>query len=420
MFENDWYDKISLSSNIVVYYSWRIWDTTIPEFEYIRDELYGAETLYDVQNFVKTLVNMDSDLNLIAIDHYTNRVLVYLNPIGTKPLYVNSRSQFSPSINKLVNEDSELDYQYLGQIRWFGYNQNDLTPWKNIKRLLPGYIYEGNVNTFYFSNTRTQLCDMINTSFMLPTYLAESVNKRLKKVEDETIWVLLSGWLDSSLVTAMLVKANEYADYPKNLRFFTTENAQDMDYAKEVADFLWIKLEIIPWDDVELTKAEIFDINETPIDLGSVVPNMKLFKRISSMWIKTIFTGDGPDEMFRWYRRNAEEDFDYHESDMKNELVFYHFPKLEKASRAYGIELVTPYVTPKIWNMALSFDVKPYKQDLKDFAHWLIPESVIARPKEPLKNNSIREDKASYQRQFLIDFISYSKLPWGSTQTTKK
>jgi hypothetical protein len=41
----------------------------------------------------------------------------------------------------------------------------------------------------------------------------------------------------------------------------------------------------------------------------------------------------------------------------------------------------------------------------------MIPESVIARPKEPLKNNSIREDKATYQRQFLIDFISYSKLP---------
>lgn len=420
MFENDWYDKISLSSNIIVYYSWRIWDTTIPEFEYIRDELYWAETLYDIQNFVKTLVNIDSDLNLIAIDYYTNRELVYLNPIGTKPLYVNSKSQFSPSINKLVNEDSELDYQYLGQIRWFGYNQNDLTPWKNIKRLLPGYIYEWNINTFYFSNTHTQLCDMINTAFMLPTYLAESVNKRLKKVEDNTIWVLLSGWLDSSLITSILVKANEYADNPKNLRFFTTENAQDMDYAKEVADFLWIKLEVISWDDVELTKAEIFEVNETPIDLGSVVPNMKLFKRISSMWIKTIFTGDGPDEMFRWYRRNAEEDFDYHESDMKNELVFYHFPKLEKASRYYWIELVTPYITPKIWNMALSFDVKPYKQDLKDFAHWLIPESVIARPKEPLKNNSIREDKASYQHKFLVDFISYSKLPWGSTQTIKK
>ena len=93
MFENDWYDKISLSSNIVVYYSWRIWDTMIPESEYIRDELYGAETLYDVQKFVKTLVNMDSDLNLIAIDYYTNRVLVYLDPIGTKPLCTLS---FSP------------------------------------------------------------------------------------------------------------------------------------------------------------------------------------------------------------------------------------------------------------------------------------------------------------------------------------
>jgi hypothetical protein len=42
------------------------------------------------------------------------------------------------------------------------------------------------------------------------------------------------------------VKANENLPKPKKFRFFTTENAEDLKYAKEVAKFLKIKLEIIP------------------------------------------------------------------------------------------------------------------------------------------------------------------------------
>jgi hypothetical protein len=38
----------------------------------------------------------------------------------------------------------------------------------------------------------------------------------------------------------------------------------------------------------------------------------------------------------------------------------------------------------------------------------LIPESVIERQKEPLKNNQIRENKKEYQDKFLDRFISYA------------
>ncbi|MBO7695044.1 MAG: hypothetical protein J6T10_20690 [Methanobrevibacter sp.] len=64
-------------------------------------------------------------------------MLVYMTPIGTYSLYINDQNLISPSINTLINSNSELDYQYLGLIRKFGYNQNDLTPYTNIKRLLP-------------------------------------------------------------------------------------------------------------------------------------------------------------------------------------------------------------------------------------------------------------------------------------------
>jgi hypothetical protein len=71
--------------------------------------------------------------------------------------------------------------------------------------------------------------------------------------------------------------------------------------------------------------------------------------------------------------------------------------------------------------MAQSFDVKIYKGNLKDMAHWLIPESVIERIKEPLKNKDLREDKVLYQHTFLKRFISYAQnLLWEYTQTTKK
>jgi hypothetical protein len=110
-----------------------------------------------------------------------------LNPIGTRPLYINDRNFISPSINDLVNDDSELDYQYLGQIKWFGYNQNDLTPWKNIRRLIPGYMYKGNFYKLRRELTAIKLTNKISTNWMLPDYLWESVKARLESVEDRVI-----------------------------------------------------------------------------------------------------------------------------------------------------------------------------------------------------------------------------------------
>lgn len=414
------YTRIGCSSNIEIYYEWDVFEERCyDQKEFMNEVFWGCEDLHSIQHIIDDRYKDDIFINIIAIDHITNEVLIYLDPIGTKSLYINDENLISPTIESLRNNNSKLDYQYLGLIRKFGYNQNELTPYVNIKRLLPGFMYKGYIWKLWSEITAIRLFPTVNTEFMLPLYLQESVENRLKSIEDKTIWVLLSWGLDSSLISALVLQANKDLEKPKKIRFFTTENEEDYEYAQKVAKHLWIKLELISGDDVELTEEEMYYVNETPVDLGSVIPNMKLFKRIASMWIKTVITWDGPDELFRWYKRNAE-DFDYHMHDIHNELVFYHFPKLEKASRYYWIHLITPYITPQIWNMAQAFDVKIYKGNVKDVARWLIPDEVIDRVKQPLKNKDLRQDIIWYQHKFLANFISYAQKTWESTPTTKK
>lgn len=414
------YERIWCSTNVEIFYQGDFFGNWgLNNKEYMNELFWWCEDLYSIQHIIDDRYKDDSFINIIAVDHITNEVLIYLDPIGTKSLYINDDNLISPSIELLRNNRSKLDYQYLGLIRKFGYNQNELTPYVNIKRLLPWFMYKWYIWKLWSEITAIRLFPTVNTEFMLPLYLQESVENRLKTIEDKTVWILLSGWLDSSLITAIVIRENENLDKPKKLRFFTTENEEDYEYAQKVAKHLGIKLELISGDEVELTEEEMYYVNETPVDLGSVIPNMKLFKKISSMWIKTVITGDGPDELFRWYKRNAE-DFDYHMHDIHNELIFYHFPKLEKASRYYWIHLITPYITPQIWNMVQAFDVKIYKGNVKDIARWLIPDEVIDRVKQPLKNKELRQDIIAYQHKFLANFISYAQKTWESTPTTKK
>lgn len=408
LLQMNWFERVWLSSNISLHYRWNIWDIQGEnEKEFFTNELFWVGSLKIVENFFDHLNRHDSDINVIVFDHYTNDVLIYLGNIWTKSLYINDQNLFSPNIGELINSNSKLDFQYLGLIRKFWYNQNDLTPWNNIKRLLPWYLYKGNINTFYKRYEKIKLDNNLAVDFLLPLYLNEAILNRLEKIEDKTIWVLLSGWLDSSLLSALLIRANNNLEKPKKIRFFTTENEWDYMYAKEVAKYLWIKLEVISNQDVELSDTELFGANETPVDLGSVVPNTKLFKAIADKWVYTVFTWDWPDELFRWYRRN-EEDFDYHQHDMLNELIYYHFPRLEKTSSYYWIKLITPYINIKLWNMCLQKNVGMFKQDLKNYAKWLIPDDVIYRAKEPLKNADLRKDKKAYQEDLLNRFILFA------------
>lgn len=396
---------VSIDDKHQVIYKWALFlEENFDTETYIKEDIW--DTIEKAQIFIEeNIVNKDAVISLIYIDRVENEVLCYTDFLWQHSLYVNDNWDFSWNINTLRNYYSELDKTYLGIIRKFWYNINEKTPYVNIRRLKPWMIYRSKLwKTFWDYRCIEPLYSSKELKLWLFDYLEASLRRRLinYKYEWKTIWVLVSWWLDSSMIAALLLKNKpEDVEY----KFFTTENAEDSKYVKELAEYL--NIEVINVNQMDLTDEEIFDINETPVDLGSVVPNIKLMKALAAEWIQTVFTGDGPDELFRWYKRNAE-DFDYHYHDIFNELTYYHFPRLEKAAAKCWIELVCPYTAYQVISYALLKDVKIYKQDLKDIAHWYIPESIINRTKEPLKNKAIREDKVAYQHEFLNKFISYA------------
>ena len=396
---------IYLDESHQVIYKWDLFlEENFDTETFIKENIW--DTIEKARIFIEeNIINKDAVISLIYVDRVEWEILCYTDFLWQHSLYTNINWDVSWSINTLLSPFAELDTRYLGLIRKFGYNVNELTPYTTIRRLKPWMIYRSKIwQLFWDKRIIEPLYASKELKLSLFDYLEASLRRRLinDKYKWKTIWVLVSWWLDSSMIAALLLK-NKPEDV--NFKFFTTENAEDSKYVKELAEYL--NIELINVDQMELSDEEIFDINETPVDLGSVVPNIKLMKALAAEWIQTVFTGDGPDELFRWYKRNAE-DFDYHHHDIFNELTYYHFPRLEKAAAKCWIELLCPYTAYPIICYALMKDIKNFKQDLKDICHWYIPESIINRKKEPLKNKAIREDKQAYQYEFLAKFISYA------------
>ena len=370
------------------------------------DYLYDIESIEECQQFIeKTLLNLDHNIALVFLDFNMNEILCYTDFMWVNSLYVNMNWEISWSINKLIWWMSFLDQAYLWEIRKFGYNINGKTPYTNIKRLEPWMIYRSKIGHLYDYYTKIGLMPSTkDLKLSLLDYLENSVQMRIKNPELswKTVGVLCSWWLDSSIITALLLK---HKPSDVTLKFFTTDNAEDSKYAKDLADFL--KIDLIKVEMKKMKSKEIFDINETPVDLGSVLPNIALFKAVKEQWIYYVFTWDWADELFRWYRRNAE-DFDYHFHDIFNELTYYHLPRLEKAATHIWLKMYAPFMWREVVMYSLIKDIKNFKEDLKDFCHGLIPNSIIERTKEPLKNKEIRVDKKKYQEEFLDKFISYT------------
>jgi asparagine synthase (glutamine-hydrolysing) len=145
--------------------------------------------------------------------------------------------------------------------------------------------------------------------------------------------------------------------------------------------------------------------NETPVDLGSVIPQYHLFEAVKKeSGYRIVLSGDGSDELFGGYSRIHE--YDSQQSDVFEELPYYHLPRLDKMSMAHTLELRSPFLNLDIVRFALHLPLewRTDKKILKDTFGPMLPDSVVNRKKEALKNPEIKEDKLKY-RQKAVDLF---------------
>lgn len=360
------------------------------------------------------VVSWDGFWAIVLVDTEKREIYAFTDPLGKKVLYKNDRGEICSEIKGLYEKDDEIlpDPSFFsGVVKW-GYLTNAQTPMVNIKKLEPNRFYHWSLDHPIKMDVSDPYYNFYSFDAGLQTYedrmdwlwekMEYSVSSRLLSKNYPTS-LLLSGGLDSSIIAGLLLKMGA------DVRFYSISNGEDEEHVKACEDYWGVKSTRLNYEvDLESDegKRKLLEIyqkwNESPVDMGSVIPQYYLFDAIKKgSDTRIVISGDGADELFGGYRRIDE--YDSQDSDIFHELTSYHLPRLDKLSMAHTLELRSPFLNHDIVRFALSlpFEERKHKKILKDTFKGLVPDSVINRKKLPLKNQMIVDDQISYRKKIV-------------------
>lgn len=392
---DDWSQPYQISESRWLFYNGEIFD--YPD-HYENDVEYLVDTIRSrgISGLTDDLITRDGFWAIVISDGGNSVLHCITDPLGKKQLYYNRKGEICSEIKPLIG-DSEFDGFYKSSVFKWGYSTNDRTPWEEVKKLSPGYHHifqDGKLvdSEQYFHWRKVDLVKDLKQE------IEKSVRSRITHSKVK-IGLLLSGGLDSSIIAYECLK--ERGDRKDQIAFYTAENGENefVELLKNEWDINVRKMAsdgFIPMD-------SCLYHNETPVDLGSLIPQHSLFGMVPET---VVLTGDGADELFGGYRRIN--DYDSQLSDIFEELTFYHLPRLDRASMRFTIELRNPFLSHKIIRYALSlpYPERQNKKILKDLYRGLIPDEIIDREKKPLKIESLLQDPLEHRKQIFNTFYS--------------
>lgn len=329
-----------------------------------------------------------------AVDLTEQKLHIYTDCLAKKPVYVRMDDcehiiGISSEIKPLTFlDENEADELYFSSVAKWGYHIGDRTPFKNIYKLPPYCHLSLNIKTREWS---AELYDRLKPNPLLIPRLRELILTAVqnRRVSHQPISFLVSGGLDSTIIYKLGARPED--------KVYHVDNNEDY-----YVDLLGIEnLEKVSLG--KITVEEALKMNQTPVDLGSVLPQAALSKAIDSV---VVLSGDGADELFGGYRRAM--DYDSQASDIFEELVYYHLPRLDRVMMANTIELRNPFLARNVIEAALAvpYHQRTCKQILKKIFADIVPRKIIERQKEPLKIQETRhiEEKLKWRRMLIEKF----------------
>jgi asparagine synthase (glutamine-hydrolysing) len=323
----------------------------------------------------------------VIYDSSDRRVHILTDHLGKKPLYMHKRTHSVSSeikaLRLLEGGKEALDPMYFSSVEKWGYHIGPHTMFSGIEKIPP------RTHIILHSLTLEKLSQEIYLNLEpwgigdpvpdIRRTIEEAVENRL--VSDLPVSILLSGGLDSTIIFELAKRRT------KNLMAFHIDN-DESEYLEHI-DFEGVPLKTLRLEEADLST--VLRYNEGPVDLGSMLPQYQLSRAISNEGYRVAMSGDGADELFGGYRRIDEYDSQY--SDVFEELVYYHLPRLDKLMMANTVELRNPFLAVPVIRTALklTLEMRTHKKILKDVFSNLVPKAIIDRPKEPLKSPQVRQ-----------------------------
>ena len=306
-----------------------------------------------------TLQLLDGVFAFVLIDDAKKDIYVARDPFGVRPMYA-----FSSSFGSLQGFASELK-QLSDFVK---------TPKDEIKQFSPGTYSRFKMDsttrswTFehsyrYFSVfTRNFTFDSYDeTLSSIKHYLTEAVKKRVENT-DRPVACLLSGGLDSSLITSIV---SRNVKHPLKTFSIGLKGSEDLKYAKIVAEFLKTDhTEVVVSEEDFLRaipevieKIESYDTTTVRASVG----NYLLGKYISeNSECKVIFNGDGSDELcggYLYFHKCPNElEFDRECKRLLQEICYYDVLRSDRSISTNGLEPRTPFLDRTWAQYYLSID----------------------------------------------------------------
>lgn len=264
---------------------------------------------------------------------------------------------------KIVEPGTFLVYNSLGNLKEYRYY--DFKPKFDVNH--PTSYYPRDEEEFNVFENEDKGIDYYATEFR--KLLEEAVNDEL--ISDVPICTILSGGIDSTIITYLLSKINPNIEaFVVNVQQQRQSNVKDdLYYARVAANEFGVKL-----NEINVSKEEIEDVLKESIwasethkwtQVSPAVAQLFLAKEIDKKGYKVVFGGEGADEIFASYgdvkRFCWKEPLWYHQKRV-NLINSLHKTNLIRTNKAmmYGgiVELRTPFLNKKLIDFGLRIPTK--------------------------------------------------------------
>ena len=280
----------------------------------------------------------------------------------------------------------------------------------NIKEFPPGHIMtEKDKNPVKYYSKNWMDYKSINNEFSLEG-LRDSLENSVKRqlMSDVPFGVLLSGGLDSSIISSIVCKySNKRVEndnktdawWPRIHSFAVgLKNSPDLVASRKVADFLGTV-----HHEINFTIEEAIDSLEDVIyyletyDVTTVrasTPMYLMARYIKSMGIKMVLSGEGADEIFGGYLyfHKAPNNREFHDETVRkiNKLHLYDCLRANKSLSAWGVEGRVPFLDVDFLDYAMNINPdlkminngKIEKNILRESFKGYLPDEILWRQKE--------------------------------------
>lgn len=388
--------------------------------------------LYEKYGIEQCLQMLDGVFAFVLLDEQRGIIHVARDPYGVRPLYI-------------LDQNDTTQYNLLG----FASELKSLSAFERpVSHFPPGHYasfvqtsgkWTRSLGNTLYHNTPfpLQISSSNMTSQQITTgirdHLIAAVEKRCQTTE-RPIACLLSGGLDSSLITALVHRYHRNNGLPQVETYsIGLAGSVDLHYARLVADYLGTKHTEIVLTEKDFTDAiprvieaiESYDTTTVRASIGNYLLGEYISKNSQA---KVIFNGDGSDELLGGYLyMNKAPDAIEQDRECRRLLKDIHaFDVLrsDKSISSHGLEPRTPFLD-RFWTQYyLSLPVSIRFQPDKPEKYWLrqafsegdeplLPREVVWRRKEAFSDGVSGQERSLYQilQEYSILSLSEAESP---------